>query len=162
MWMCALVSFASSISRLTAISSFSLAMPRSPSMAETLPSCMTPCLQSEQSSEWLIQKLPNMLEYSSAALITLELVTGRPSSLKATAPASIRSPISTISLPPSPLLIAAIGKRSISPQFLAFSIIALVIEALSFTGFVLAMQRQVVTPPATAACEPEIMSSLYS
>ena len=41
-------------------------------------------------------------------------------------------------------------------------LIDLVIEALSFTGFVLAMQRHVVTPPATAACEPEMMSSLYS
>ena len=123
---------------------------------------MTPCLHSEQSSEWLIQKLLNIFEYSSAARITLELLTGSPSSLNATAPASIKSPISTSSPPPSPLLIAAIGSKSISPHSRAFRIISRVIEALSFTGLVLAIHKHVVTPPATAAREPEIISSLYS
>ena len=162
MWMWPPVSLASSRSRETMISSCSRGMPLMPSIAETRPSFICPPRHSEQSWEWLMTKLPKCFEYSSAYLITSLLATGRPSSLNATAPACVISPISTHFLPSILLVIAPIGSRSMRPRAFALATISRVTTALSFTGFVFAIGQQVVTPPATAVSEPVFISSLYS
>ncbi len=80
----------------------------------------------------------NILEYSKALLITRELITGLPSSEKATAPPFISSPISDMSSPFPPLVIVATGKTFIRP-FSASILVNLTSAWLSITGWVLGM-----------------------
>src|SRR5215203_3945690 len=89
-------------------------------------------------------------------------MTGRPSSDTATAPARIISPISAISSPFSPLLMAAIGWTRAKPWRRASKRMCSVTERLSLTGSVLAMQATPVKPPAAAAMVPVRTVSLYS
>ncbi len=100
--------------------------------------------------------------YSSALRITSASIIALPSSENAMQPAPTISPISEISLPAEPFVIAPIGNTFTIPSFSAFDKINSVIALLSLTGFVFGMQHIVVKPPAAAAIVPVLIVSLYS
>ena len=122
---------------------------------------MTPQPASPSSSAWLIIGIESEPAYSSALRMSAPLPTATPSSEKATQPASLSSAISVSILPLSPALTAPTGRMFI-PVSSACLIMKRVTEPLSLTGFVLAMHRMVVKPPAFAASAPVFIVSLYS
>jgi hypothetical protein len=83
--------------------------PRTPSSVATVPSFIEAFSWSVGSSQWSMSTAPKAFAYSRARRITRALATGRPSSEKATQPASRRSPSSAISSPFWPRVIAPIG-----------------------------------------------------
>ena len=87
-------------------------------MAATAPSCATPSPLSDGSSQWSMTGMPNIDAYSSARRISSAVITGLPSSVIATQPAALRSPISVSCSPFDPIDTAPIGidAREPAPQ----------------------------------------------
>jgi hypothetical protein len=83
--------------------------PGRPSFVETGPSFTTPPATSVRSSQCTITGTSTIREYSSTRRITPLSMMVRPSSLKATAPASTSAAISVITRPSSPRVAAAMG-----------------------------------------------------
>jgi hypothetical protein len=77
--------------------------------------------------------------------------TTRSQSVKATAPASIRKPISVISRPSRPLVSAAIARTFTGEASRARRITNSNVSGLSIAGVVSGRVTIVVTPPAAAA-----------
>ena len=106
--------------------------------------------------------MSNTVAYSIARRITLTSSTGSPSSDTATATASTISPISESSSPFMPLVMEPMGYTRAFLACAAFLRMNSVTAALSFGGSVFAIVATAVNPPATAACEPLAIVSLYS
>src|SRR6516164_4314291 len=87
---------------------------------------------------------------------------GLPSSDTATIPASRMAAISAMASPLLPMLAAPIGQTRTCPWALARSTMNRVIEALSFTGWVLGIEHTTVKPPRAAARVPVSMVSEFS
>ena len=85
---------------------------------------------------------------------------GRPSSLKATAPARLSAAKSVSCSPRLPMVAAATGKTVHVPRRALDRRIQRVISAESFTGLVFGMVQTEVNPPAAAAMVPLAMVSL--
>ena len=98
--------------------------------------------------------------YSSARRITAALVTGRPSSLNATAPARASASSGASCSPNCPTVTAAIGSTSQCPAASARLRTHSTHAAVSTTGSVLGMHAMAVKPPAAAARVPVSMVSL--
>ena len=75
--------------------------------------CMWPPRVSVGSSQWSESRRPVIALYSSARRIRPAVATGRPSSVKAAAPASASSPISVSCVPSWPIVIAAVKPTGI-------------------------------------------------
>src|SRR6266851_7555121 len=85
-----------------------------------------------------------------------------PASVKASAPAAARSPISVSSRPRSPLVAAAYVRMRAKPTSRERRATNSTSAASSITGSVLGSATMVVTPPATAASPPEVIDSWCS
>ncbi len=97
-----------------------------------------------------------------ACLITSDFTTGLPSSEKPTQPACASS---AISLSPSPsrfLVMLPTGRTFTNPTSLLFRRTYSATIPSSTTGSVLGMLHTAVNPPAAAAFDPVMISSLYS
>ena len=108
-----------------------------PSSADTAPSCIAPPADSVGSSSWRAIGSPASRWYWSAWRNTPALVTGRPSSVKPTAPAAARSAISVSPSPFWPRVIAAMKPVGMRASERARSRSDSTIEAESTTGSVL-------------------------
>ena len=102
-----------------------------------------------------------MLEYSRAFCITLASPIGKPSSLNAIAPSAIIAPISVSSFPACDLETAPIGWICIGHSS-DLSLMYLVNSGESIGGSVFGIAHTPVKPPARAAIDPELRSSLSS
>ena len=105
---------------------------------------------------------PSMPAYSRADRMSWAVLTGAPSSEKATQPAALWSAISVSRSPRRPAETAPIGWTRQAAASRARFKMRSVIELESFTGSVFAMQATAVKPPAAAARVPLSVSSLYS
>ena len=144
------------------MSSATRGQPRRPRRVATAPSCICAPSVSAWSSACWMRGRSNVAAYSRARRMTALLVTQRPSSLTATAPASLRSAISVSCSPFWPTVIAPIGCRRTPPVARAFATSPSVTTRESFTGDVLGMQHTSTKPPAAAARRPLATSSLPS
>ena len=106
--------------------------------------------------------MPDFRLYSSACFIMPESMTGAPSSLKATAPATASLSISTSSCPFLSLVIQPMGRTRTTPSFRASIFKYSSVPVLSVGGSVLGMAHTVVKPPRAAASVPVAMVSLSS
>src|SRR5712692_1491231 len=153
---------ARSRSRCTMATSAAAGIPGSPSRVATAPSFMQPGPVSVRSSACTMTGRPRSCAYSKARRITPADITGRPSSVRQTHPASLSSAMSLSDSPRDPRVMAPAGSTRANPASRARACTNLATEALSQTGRVFGMAMTVVTPPAAAARVPEAMVSFPS
>ena len=157
------VSFASSISRAAVSSSASAGMPVSPSMSENLPLFMhAPASKSAFSSVWSSIGISSDFALFMASRMTFISSTDLPSSLNPYTPAALSASISTISAPFCPTVMQA-DCSSLTPFAAAsLSFMYSTVSTESTNGFVFGIVQTAVNPPAAAARQPVLISSLYS
>src|SRR5882757_3577550 len=139
------------MSRSSMTASAALGMPTSPSRAANSPSFITPSPTRSGSSVWCTISASKSRAYVSVRRITCALVTLLSPSVKATAPAAFRRPISVISAPRMPFVKAAIGWMLTIAVSRARRKTKSTVAELSITGEVSGWQMMVVMPPVAAA-----------
>ena len=144
------------------MSSIAFGFPLRPSLVATSPSFICPDGDSERSSGWSATGIPKLCAYSSARRIRSELVTGLPSSVIATAPASTISPTGARRSPERPTEMQPTGYTRAACALRPSAATKLTDAGSSIAGSVFGIAHTAVNPPAAAARAPDVIVSLCS
>ena len=141
-------------------SSTEFGIPGTPNFSDATPSFNTPFPTRSLSSQCAMITAPSPAAFFIASRYTRISITLLPSSENATAPAFNMASISTSSFPSMPFVIEESCFTCTYACSARFKI-SCSTSTLSTTGFVFGIAQTVVTPPAAAAREPVMISSLY-
>ena len=126
-----------------------------------LPDVAAAPLDSPGSCGWPITSAPSERAYDNARVSTLVSVITRSQSVKPTAPASSKKPISVISRPARPFVSAAMVSTFTGAASFARLRVNSSVSGVSIAGRVSGRVTMVVTPPAAAACPADLKDSLW-